>query len=468
MRLTKYIIAGLTCFLLILTLLSGCADTAPTPTAPTSAPPTTAPTVAVTEPDESVIAKNAYNGSDMKSFTLEPAVRYIDEGAFANCPELRNFYCRFGDATIHENAFSGSENVIFHCYLNSRVDLFAREQGYKRVYYDAFSIRCDTVYNGCVGLPITWRAVDVMRGEKLESQFVYTLYVDGTPVFTSEPTTERSFTYTPTAGGMHTLSVQILNSLTQTTVTAEAVSVADQLLLGHYEQDDEDEAPEPIQWRILTVEDGKALVLSEYVLTRGSYFNPEWIKYKYTYWSHSCIGATSSTNYWGSQPEAPERLMSGLNPQSVPQDWYGERGPETDLFYLHARYWCNDVFYKDAFSPEEKTRILLSDVTNSGSPFYNIKGGPDTQDHVFFLSYDEIAAYLPTSESREAFFTTHCDNLPVEYGGTAVYYWLRTPGRWQVNAMFIYGVDGCISYYGSDVGHNMIGYRPAMWIVVGG
>ena len=65
MRLTKYIIAGLTCFLLFITLLSGCADTAPTPTAPTSAPPTTAPTAAVTEPDESVIAKNAYNGSDM-------------------------------------------------------------------------------------------------------------------------------------------------------------------------------------------------------------------------------------------------------------------------------------------------------------------------------------------------------------------------------------------------------------------
>ena len=151
-------------------------------------------------------------------------------------------------------------------------------------------------------------------------------------------------------------------------------------------------ATEPILWRILTVEDGKALVLSEKILTRGAYFNPEWIKYKFTYWSHSCLAASSSINYWGSLPESPDRLFY-LTADSVPLEWYGERGPETDLFYLHARYWCNEIFYKEHLSTEEQERVLLSDLTNPDNPRFGTTGGPDTQDYVFFLSYEEVNKY---------------------------------------------------------------------------
>ena len=308
----------------------------------------------------------------------------------------------------------------------------------------------------------------MMPGQKIESQFVYTVNMNDEPVFTSELTSDDRFTYTPTEGGMYSLTVEIINDLTRSSVTSEAVSVADKLTLGHYEQDNDDTAVEPIEWRILTVEDGKAFVISEQILNRGSYFNPEWIKYKYTYWSHSCIAASSYKNYWGSAPESPDRMMGGLTPESVPQGWYGERGPETDLFYLHARYWCNALFYKEAFSAEEQERIILSDLTNHDNPVYGTIGGPDTQDYVFFLSYEEIKTYLPTDEDRIATFTTYAENLPVEYGGRDVYYWLRTPGIYRINAMYVLGEYGAVTFYGSDVGHNMLGYRPAMWITIGG
>ena len=462
MRLSKYTGAALACLFIAVTILSGC-------TAPVSPPPeTTAPTVAVTEPDRSKIEKDAYNGSAIAQFTLDDVVEYIDEGAFANCSVLKNFYCPSREVSIHENAFSGSERVVFHCYLDSTADRFARAHGYDRVYYDAFSVHCDTVKNGCVGLPITWSAVDVMPGQKVDSQFVYTLNLNGKTVFTSELTSEDSFCYTPTEAGMYSLTVEIVNDLTQSSVSSETVSVAEKLIMGHYEQDNDATGTEPLAWRILTVEDGKAFVVSEKVLNRGSYFNPEWIKYKYTYWSNSCIADISHVNYWGSAPEAPERRMTGLTPDAVPLDWYGERGPETELFYLHARYWCNEVFYKEAFSAEEQERILLSDLTNHDNPVYGTTGGPDTQDYVFFLSCEEIMTYLPTPEDRIAYFTTYADNLPVEYGGRDVYYWLRTPGVYRINAMYVVGEYGSVTYYGSDVGHNMVGYRPAMWITIGG
>lgn len=468
MRMSRYKVAGLICLLLAFAVLSGCSVVSPHPSETTSPPETTSPTVPTTEVDESRIGKEAYNGSNIEEFTVEDIVEYIDEGAFANCHKLKNFYCPSREVSIHENAFTGSENVVFYCYLDSTADLFAREHGYERIYYDAFSVHCDTVNNGCVGLPITWSAADVMPGQKIESQFVYTVNVNDEPVFTSEQTAEESFTYTPTEGGMYSITVEIINELTQSSITTEAVSVADQLIMGLYEQDNDSTATEPIVWRILTVEDGKALVISEMILDRGSYFNPEWIKYKYTYWSHSCVADSSSINYWGSAPESPDRMMAGLTPESVPLDWYGERGPETELYYLHARYWCNETFYKGAFSPEEQERILLSDLTNPDNPVYGTPGGPDTQDYVFFLSSEELDAYLPEIEDRIAKLTTYADNIPLEYGERDPYYWLRTPGVCRINAMYVLAEYGVVTAYGSDVGHNMLGYRPAMWITIGG
>lgn len=463
MRLSKCSAARLLCILLAFMLLSGCAATPGTP----ATTPTT-PSEEMTEPDESVIAKDAYNGSDFEEFTLDEIVKQIDEGAFANCHNLKRFICSSRDVSIHDNAFSGSENVVFYCYLDSTIDLFARKHGYTCIYYDAFSVQCDTVNNGCVGLPITWTAVDVMPGQEIVSEFVYTVFLNDEPVFTSEPTTETSFSYTPTEGGAYSITVDISNALTQSSVTCEAVPVADQLIMGCYEQDDDPAATEPIVWKILTVEDGKAFVVTEKILDRGSYFNPEWIKYKYTYWSHSCIAATKSYNYWGSMPESPERRMTGLTEESVPLAWFGERGPETDLFYLHARYWCNETFYKGAFSDEERERIILSDVVNHDNTKYGTIGGPDTQDYVFFLSQEELYTYMPTREDRKAYFSTYANNLPVEYGGRDVLYWLRTPGIGRFNAMYVFGEAGVAEFYGSDVGHNMVGYRPAMWITVGG
>lgn len=471
MRIFKHPTARLACLLIALTVMSGCSNSMQ---APTTSPtmneqlPTVSLATEVTEPAALGIEKDAYSGSDMAQFTVDEEVTYIADGAFANCNALENFYCASRDISIHENAFSGTKNIVFHCYLDSTVDMFAREHGYARVYFDAFSVQCDTVNNGCAGLPITWSAVDVMPGQNIASRFVYTLYLNEEPIFTSEPTAEDSFTYTPTEGGQYTVTVEISNDLTTTSLSSAVVPVADRLTMGLYEQDDDDTATEPIEWRVLTVEDGKALVLSEHILTRGSFFNPEWIKYKYTYWAQSCVAETSSTNYWGSAPEDPKRRIDNLTPESVPNGWHGERVPEADLFYVHARYWCNETFYKEHFTDEERERILLSDLTNPENPKFHTKGGPETQDYVFFLSYEEVKAYLPTKADRKASFSTYAANQPFYYGGGYDCYWLRSPGLTQYCAMCVWGIPGEMDYYGSDVGHNILGYRPAMWITIGG
>lgn len=470
MRISKSTIAVFACLLMVLTVMSGCSPSEPSPTTPPTVmePPTTPPTEAPTEPEGYRITKDAFNGSNIAEFTVEEITMYIEEGAFANCSALENFYCASRDVTIDENAFSGTENVVFHCYLGSTADIFAREHGYDRIYFDAFSLQCDTVNNGCVGLPITWSVVDVMPGQDVVNEFVYTVYLNDEPIFTTEPTTEDSFSYIPTEGGHYSVTVQLINELTTDSRFWEAIPVADKLYMGLYEQDNDLTALEPIEWRILAVEDGKALVLSEYLLTRGAYFNPEWIKFKYTYWAKSCIAETSSSNYWGSLPKSPSRYYDGLTPESVPQGWYAERGPEADIFYVHARYWCNEVFYKENFTDEERSRILLSDLTNPDNPRSDVTGGPDTQDYVFFLSFEEFEKYLPTKQDRKASYTTYSYNQPIEYGTKDPCYWLRSPGHNRISAMMVWAKYGVLDYLGSDVGHNTLCYRPSMWITVGG
>ena len=467
MKISKCTVAVLVCLLILLTAMSGCSNSEQTPTTAPTELPTIPPTEAPTEPEGYRIAKDAYNGSDITEYTVDERAKIIDEGAFANCSALENFYCGFDDIVIHENAFAGTENVVFHCYLDSTADMFAREHGYARVYFDAFSVLCDTVNNGCAGLPITWSAVDVMPGQDIVSQFVYTVYLNDEPIFTSEPTTDENFVYTPTEGGQYSITVQISNELTTSSFVSEAVPVADKLYMGLYEQDDDDSALEPIEWRILTVEDGKALVLSEYLLTRGSYFNPEWIKFKYTYWARSCLAETATTNYWGSAPKDPKRMYE-ISEDSVPLAWYGDRGHESELYYLHARYWCNEVFYVENFSEEEQSRILLSNLTNPDNPRSGVTGGEDTQDYVFFLSYEEVETYLPSKEDRKASYTTYSYNQPIEYGSKDPCYWLRSPGHNRISAMIVWSKYGTLDYLGSDVGHNILCYRPAMWITVGG
>ena len=58
----------------------------------------------------------------------------------------------------------------------------------------------------------------------------------------------------------------------------------------------------------------------------------------------------------------------------------------------HLRQWLNDEFYTRAFSDEERTAIEITDVKNPANPHYGTDCGPDTQDHVFILSNDEVFA----------------------------------------------------------------------------
>ena len=411
------------------------------------------------------IEEEAFCGdASLEEVEIPESTKKIDSRAFADCANLSAFYCYSRDVVVADDAFDNTPNVRVYCYLESTMDDYAQEKGLARSYFDAFKIVCNTDKNGCKGLPITWTLTDILPGEKVESVYSCRILKNGAQVFTSGEQAEARFVYTPSASGTYQIEVTMKNELTETTMVSEKVAVADRLYLGTYEQDANTSTKDPVEWIVLTADEEKAFVLSKYILKTNSYFNPAWIKYKYCNWSGSTITLVGYSNQW-----YPSATYMGF--KKIDGVWMV---PKKDGTYIsndeltaqyHARSWCNGTFYNGAFSDEEKERILLTTNVNQDSPD-NVDGGPNTQDYVFFLSYDELLKYLPTQESRKTAGTPVAKSQLS--AGKAAYWWLRTNGKFRCNAMIVYASNGRLSTYGSDVGHSNGAYRPAMWITVGG
>ena len=147
------------------------------------------------------------------------------------------------------------------------------------------------------------------------------------------------------------------------------------------------------------------------------------------------------------------------------------------------RKYLNGEFY-DKFSATDKSRIIPVINKNSDNQWYGTKGGEDTQDNIFLLSIEEAACkYFGDSSSklenpkgnRRYWFERKDENnskriARLEGKDRIWWWWLRSPGRVNVKAVYIHG-DGNIGIQGNNVLKGNIsdgkctgGVRPALWL----
>ena len=195
-------------------------------------------------------------------------------------------------------------------------------------------------------------------------------------------------------------------------------TIGSTVTLGTYEQDNvTDNGKEPVTWLVLDVQDGQALLLSQYCLDARAY----------------------NTDY-------------------VPMTW-GE---------CTLRTWMNDTFLNEAFTAQEQANIMPTKLTNADNPHYGTKGGEDTTDQIFFLSLTEVSTYLPTPEARRAQATAYAtaQGAYLNTDNQNTWWWLRTPG---VRPIDVCGISafGHITGYGSrDVNRPSGAIRPALWVSI--
>ena len=217
------------------------------------------------------------------------------------------------------------------------------------------------------------------------------------------------------------------------------ISAGDIVTFGSYEQDNNpDNGPEPIEWIVLDVQDGKALLLSQYGLDAKPY-----------------------------------------NIEFIDVTW------ET----CTLRAWLNSDFKDAAFDRTEQRALLLTDVDNSDSQGFDwtildgvtekTTGGNNTQDYIFLLSYAEANKYLGVQSYEEEGADQNLKSrvAPTVYaiangaftwddyltadGKPAGWWWLRSPGDYPYSATDVFR-DGSLNC--GDVDHGSDVVRPAFWI----
>ena len=193
----------------------------------------------------------------------------------------------------------------------------------------------------------------------------------------------------------------------------EDISAGAHIFFGCYEQNgNEADGPEEIEWRVLTVEEGRILVISEYGL--------------------DCMP---------------------LHDQYAKVTW-----EECSL-----RKWLNGDFCETAFPGGEKDLILA--IRNTTENHYaGGRGGSDTVDRVFLLSEAQAREYFDDDDARLLFPTRYAFDRGAEINAEtgACRSWLRSPG--PVNERF-----RCINdigeVYGAFFVHSAgIAVRPAIWL----
>ena len=196
---------------------------------------------------------------------------------------------------------------------------------------------------------------------------------------------------------------------------------ADSLIeFGHYEQNNNPEdGAEPILWRAILKEPGRILLLSEYVLE-----------------------------------EKP----------------YHQTFQEITWEQCSLRAWANDSFLKSAFSEEERLLIIKTALKNGNNPVSGAKGGNDTSDRIFLLSFDDLITAARDSSldvfSLEAAATesaaVHGLDTNPETGTCC--WWLRTPGKEAMYVMYS-DMSGQVVHY-TRPNNPGYGFRPALWILL--
>ncbi len=164
----------------------------------------------------------------------------------------------------------------------------------------------------------------------------------------------------------------------------------------------------------------------------------------------------------------------GLDAQPYNEKWTNVTWEECTL---HT--WLNGTFMNKAFTANEQTGILLTNVDNSSSQGYSgwsTSGGNNTQDKIFLLSYAEANQYLdvtyadrnnmksrvaPTAYAeKQGAYASNYNNKTAD-GDESRWWWLRSSGRIQSNAALVY-FDGSLTYYYVTYGSACV--RPALWV----
>ena len=187
--------------------------------------------------------------------------------------------------------------------------------------------------------------------------------------------------------------------------------IGDAVSFGSYPQSGN--GKEAIEWQVLDVKDGRALLLSRYALDSKKY-------------------------------------------HSTRQDITWEK--------CTLRKWLNEEFLNAAFTETEKAMIPAVTVPADKNPSYPTDPGNATQDRIFLLSIAEAKKYFKSDGERTCRFTAFAKkNGATSSSGSSCDWLLRSPG-YKKNTSANVSPSGYVTEVGNFVSVSSYAIRPALWV----
>jgi len=220
-------------------------------------------------------------------------------------------------------------------------------------------------------------------------------------------------------------------ALGERTIDAEDVTIGGSIVLGRYEQDNDDSnGLEPIEWVVLDAKGSTATLISRYVL--------DWYVFAYTPHNDAC---------W--------------------EDCV-------------LRFFLNSDFVDTAFSEEEKELLLTTVVPARPDSNYDVSAGNDTEDLVYILDTFEAEQLFESDKARiaapTAWVIAKAAEKRYELDADAADWWVRNPQMTEVpnlnfNAVRSDGMVGGRQYggqYNTYFLKRLCGVRPVITVQLSG
>ena len=155
---------------------------------------------------------------------------------------------------------------------------------------------------------------------------------------------------------------------------------------------------------------------------------------------------------------------------------YNEKFEDVTWETSSIRKWLNNDFLNKAFTDEQQSKIIKSNIANRDNAKYKTKGGNNTYDKLFLLSIDEANRYFKNDETRTAYPTPYAKSkrsvngnlwvskeiVSTDRGGSC-WWWLRSPGYLQNTAAYV-NFDGNVLSFGYNVNNDYPAVRVAFKI----
>lgn len=155
--------------------------------------------------------------------------------------------------------------------------------------------------------------------------------------------------------------------------------------------------------------------------------------------------------------------------------WYHNNFVNITWADCDLRKYLNNEFY-NAFSEDEKSKIITVTNRNPDNPWFKTKGGEDSADNIFLLSLEEVCEYFGDSRTNlqnkgnQRWFIDDENNgkRQAKYENDFHWWRLRSPGYYGRTSASV-NSKGYVYIRGNGVygkPRDGGGVRPALWMKI--